>query len=208
MPLAYLNIYRYFVDPLPLPPSLSPFPVSRGYSIVEKKMNKQGEGEVYIYIYISLSVGVQHRRWMGMEGGEYIINAFTFSHSSNQNCESCWVTLYNNRDIIPRARFIVSLVLPLYLHSFIPFTYAVASLSFSLHLPLFTLLSLFSSYSFSQFYCLCPPPYLFTRLSSSLSSGLVCLSDRATHEGSLSLSLGAYVHAEKTITSTYIHATR
>lgn len=147
-----------------------------------------------------------------MEGGEYIINAFTFSHSSNQNCESCWVTLYNNRDIIPRARFIVSLVLPLYLHSFIPFTYPVASLSFSLHLPLFTLLSLFSSYSFSQFYCLCPPPYLFTRLSSSLSSGLVCLSDRATHEGSLSLSpslsLGAYVHAEKTITSTYIHATR
>lgn len=65
-------------------------------------MNKQGKGgrEVYIYIYI---LSMQHRRWLGMEGGEYIINAFTFSHSSNQNCESCWVTLYNNRDIIPRA---------------------------------------------------------------------------------------------------------
>lgn len=123
-----------------------------------------------------------------MEGGEYIINAFTFSHSSNQNCESCWVTLYNNRDIIPRARFIVSLVLPLYLHSFIPFTYPVASLSFSLHLPLFTLLSLFSSYSFSQFYCLCPPP-LFIHSSLFLSFVGFSLFERSCNPRGFSLSL-------------------
>lgn len=153
-------------------------------------MNKQGVRCVYIYIYISsLSVGVQHRR-LGMEGGGYIINAFTFSHSSNQNCESCWVTLYNNRDIIPRARFIVSLVF-LPLHSFIPFTYPVASLFFGY--PFSISLSLSSRY-----------------LANSLVSLFLFLVGFSLFERSLSLSLslGAYVHAEKTITSTYIHATR
>lgn len=161
MPLAYLNIYRYFVDlilPLPLAIPRVPGIFHRGKE--DEQTGEGREGGVYIYI-----LSMQHRRWLGMEGGEYIINAFTFSHSSNQNCESCWVTLYNNRDIIPRASDLsylsflsLSLSFHLHLHSFIPFTYPVASLSFSLHLPLF--LHLFSPpfpVILFPFYCLCPP---------------------------------------------------
>lgn len=132
---------------------------------------------MYIYIYISsLSVGVQHRR-LGMEGGGYIINAFTFSHSSNQNCESCWVTLYNNRDIIPRARFIVSLVF-LPLHSFIPFTYPVASLFFGY--PFSISLSLSSRY-----------------LANSLVSLFLFLVGFSLFERSLSLSVHTYTRRKQ-----------